>query len=594
MVATRRTGTGNNGSSATRRDRPEPGPRLTIRPGPEADVVEAALESLRAERVVERVWERDHTVWRPRPEEIANRLGWLDTPADSAVELEGLRRFADSVQDDGIERAMVLGMGGSSLAPEVYARIFGAVVEGLDLDVLDTTDPTAIAHATERLDPRATLFVVASKSGTTVETMSLYRHFRDRVRDVLGEDEAGPHFVAVTDPGSDLADLAMTDGFRRVFLADPEVGGRYSALTVFGLVPAAIVGVNLAELLDRAHAAAEACRVVDPAENPGARLGAALGALARAGRDKLTLIASPSLAPYAAWVEQLVAESTGKDGRGILPVPSDRAGDPGSYGDDRVFVHTRLAGEAGREAEVDALEDAGMPVVRLAARDRYDLGGLFFLWEFATAIAGRILDIQPFDQPNVEAAKRRTREMLDRYRDTGSLPSPRPTAEGGGLAVYGDVESDDPPAAVAAFLERARPTDYVAIQAYLPPGGPIDRALDRLASATRERSGVATTAAYGPRYLHSTGQLHKGDAGRGLFLMLTWTSDDLVPIPGGAGDHPTIDFGTLEFAQALGDHRALEDAGRRVLRVHLSPPLALAIERLADAVVVEGDPGQPS
>ncbi|MGD8625787.1 MAG: bifunctional transaldolase/phosoglucose isomerase, partial [Anaerolineae bacterium] len=472
--------------------------------GPYQPAVDAALEDLAEARIVERIEAHDYTVWKPEPTEIANRLGWLHSPEVMEEQVARLEAFATAIQEAGYTDVLVLGMGGSSLAPDVFAHVFGGQGAGLDLAVLDSTDPGAVLAQAERLDLARTLFIVATKSGSTVETLSFFKYFYNRVVEAVGAEEAGAHFVAITDPGSKLETLAEDHGFRDVFLNDPNIGGRYSALSYFGLVPAALVGVDVARLLDRALALGR---------RPGAaaRLGAILGALDGEGVDKLTFVTSPGLANFADWIEQLVAESTGKEGKGIVPVVGEPLGPPGVYGDDRLFVYLRLAGDEGVNADLDAalqvLAEAGQPVLRLALHDLYDMGAQFFLWEMATAIAGHLLGINPFDQPNVEAAKVRARRAVEAYAAEGALPGDEAASTGSG--------------ALKIFLAGAQAGDYVALQAYLQPTPETDAALRVLRVLLRDQLKLATTVGYGPRFLHSTGQLHKGDAGNGLFIQLT-------------------------------------------------------------------------
>lgn len=541
--------------------------------------VDLALEEMARERIVARIWEHDHTVWKPDPAEITDRLGWLHIASTMQGEVARMTALAAALRDEGYRDVLLLGMGGSSLAPEVMANVFGQVSGGLRLAVLDSTDPGSVLAQEDRLDPARTLFVVATKSGGTVETLSLFKYFYNWTADALGAGQAGQHFIGITDPGSKLEKLAGEYGFRDLFLNDPNIGGRYSALSYFGLVPAALVGVDLDRLLERALTAVHNC---EPANRParghnhGAWLGAILGELARLGRDKLTLIVWPALANVGDWIEQLVAESTGKEGRGILPVVGEPLGPPGVYGDDRLFVYLWLGGtdqaEETYDAGVQAVEDAGHPVVRLRLDDAYDLGQQFFLWEFATAVAGHRLGINPFNQPNVESAKVRAREAVQGYAEKGTLPSDEPDP----------VE----PSVLAAFLATAQAGDYVALQAYLQPTPAVDAALLALRMRIRDRLKLATTMGYGPRFLHSTGQLHKGDAGNGLFVQFTADSPRDAPIPDEAGSgRASMSFGVLELAQALGDKQALQEAGRRVIRFHLGPDdPAGQIEHLAQAL----------
>ena len=535
--------------------------------------VDDALEEMEAGGIVERIWSHDHTVWKPEPAEIANRLGWLNIAGTMLEERARLQDLVDSVRSDGITDVLLLGMGGSSLAPEVFSHVFGGQADGMPtLEVLDSTVPGAVLAQAERLDPARTLFIVATKSGGTVETLSFFKYFHNWTADALGSDRAGEHFVAITDPGSKLEDLASRFRFRATFLNDSNIGGRYSALSYFGLVPAALVGVDIEKLLGRALEMADSCR---SGSNDGAWLGAVLGELARAGRDKVTLITSPQLANFGDWVEQLVAESTGKEGKGILPVVGEPLGPPQVYGDDRLFVYLRLDGDefsAGeQDRAVQALEAAGKPVVRLRLRDLYDLGAQFFLWEMATAVAGYRLGINPFNQPNVEAAKVLAREAVAAYSETGALPEdePAPLTK----------------AALAGFLAQAQAGDYVAIQAWLQPGPEADEALQALRVGIRDRLRLATTVGYGPRFLHSTGQLHKGDGGNGLFIQLTAADGRDAPIPDEAGKpDSSMSFGVLKTAQTLGDKRALLAAGRRVIHFDLGDDVVGGIELLSGAL----------
>ncbi|OIP35607.1 MAG: transaldolase [Deltaproteobacteria bacterium CG2_30_66_27] len=556
--------------------------------GSHRGAVDRALAELKGRQVMRRIWAHDHTVWKPGSAEIRNRLGWLNVAEVMAANTKPMRELADTLRAEGYTDALLLGMGGSSLAPEVFRKTFGVKDGYLDLAVLDSTVPGAVLAQAERLDPAKTVFLVSTKSGDTAETLSFFKFFHNRVTEAVGRGRAGEHFVAITDPGSKLAEIAQAHRFRKTFFNDPNIGGRYSALSYFGLVPAALIGVDLDTLLDRAMTAAcncEGCNCPVGGDNRGARLGIILGELSLAGRDKLTLIASPAIGAFGNWVEQLIAESTGKEGRGIVPVVGEPPGPPEVYGKDRLFVYLRLEGDDSLDGAVQDLENAGHPVVRLRLKDPYDLGGQIFLWEMATAVAGHRIGINPFDQPNVESAKILARRMLDDYRKEGRLPSLVPTLRAGGIAVYGDVLAETPGDALIAFLGQALPGDYVALQAYVQPGAGIDHALLALRSFLRDRYKMATTVGYGPRFLHSTGQMHKGDAGRGLFLQ--WTADDPldVPIPDEAGSPASsVTFGILKTAQALGDRQALLDAGRRVLRIHLGPDPLVGFTSLTEAL----------
>ncbi len=532
--------------------------------------VDGALAEVKEQRIIERIWAHDHTVWKPEPTEITNRLGWLHIAEVMSKNIDRLQTLADQVREAGYTDALLLGMGGSSLAPEVFRKTYGYRGGYLDLAVLDSTDPGAVFSHAQRLDPARTLFIVSTKSGGTVETLSFFKFFYNWVVEALGTDQAGEHFVAITDPGSKLADLAEQYHFRATFLNDPNIGGRYSALSYFGLVPAVLVGVDVETLLDRAITTAcncDTCNCAVEGDNNGARLGVVLGELAQTGRDKVTFITSPAIASFGDWVEQLIAESTGKEGKGILPVVGEPVGPPEVYCNDRLFVYLRLEGDDTYDAAVLALEEAGHPVVRIQLEDLYDLGGQFFLWEMATAVAGSRLRINPFDQPNVEAAKVLARRVVAEYAETGTLPSSEAV----------------PTSAVALreFLAQSRPGDYLAIQAYVQPRGAVDAALQSLRTQLRNRYRLATTVGYGPRFLHSTGQLHKGDAGNGLFIQFTADASQDAAIPDTAGEpESSMSFGVLKMAQALGDGQALRDANRRVIRFHLGSDVAGELRQL--------------
>ena len=512
-------------------------PSALSAPPPLEERVERRLERLGADDIVERMWRGDHTVWNPRPTEIVDRLGWLHVPEPMREQVGALRSFAEQAAADGFTDAVVLGMGGSSLAPEVVAKTLDGASGMLRLTVLDTTHPGAVAVLHDTVDLSRTLFVVASKSGTTTETLSHFAYFHNEVG-------TGDQFVAITDRGTPLEKLAHEHGFRALFLNPSDIGGRYSALSLFGLVPAALMGVDLDALLESAQEmAAASARCVPCRDNPGAWLGAVIGEAALSGHDKLTVLSSDAMADVGPWIEQLIAESTGKEGKGILPVVGEAIGRQDVYGPDRLFV---VLGDAGSGA--GELEAAGHPVVRLAAA-RERLGAEFFRWEVATAVAGHVLGINPFDQPDVAAAKEATKRVLNspglEAPDSGDLPE---------------------------LLRGVAPGDYVSIQAFLQPTAEVASALDRVRIAIRDHHRVATTVGFGPRYLHSTGQLHKGGPGGGAFIQVIdgrRVAD--VQIPGAP-----YTFGSLIDAQATGDLLALRDRGRRAVRVTLDRLMEVA------------------
>ena len=541
--------------------------------GPSEALVQSTVRRWTEENVAARLWSADPTLWpEAPPAEVPDRTGWLALPAAMTPEVPGLARFAQAVRTEGLRHVVLLGMGGSSLAPDVFRRMLGAQPGFPSLLVLDSTHPDAVRSTAAAVDLARTLFVVSSKSGTTTEPLDFHRYFAAELTSE-GIAPPGPQFVAVTDPGSPLEGLARSDGFRAVFRAVSTVGGRYSALTMFGLVPAALLGLDLGRLLRSAQGMAADCGPNRPAgENPGLRLGATIGTLARAGRDKLTFYATPEWGAFPVWVEQLVAESTGKLGRGIVPIVDEPLVDPTTYGADRQFVALLESEETdpALARHLEALESLGHPVVRIPAPAPPDVGAEFLRWEIAVALAGRVLAIDPFDQPDVELAKELARRAMADRRHGPSAPEEL------------GISTEDGPgfrSAVRAHLDSARPGDYLAVQAYLAPTNLTRDALSTLRSAVLGRTRLATTVGFGPRFLHSTGQLHKGGPNSGVFLQLVDTPRQDVAVPG-AG----YTFGELIAAQSLGDLRALRQKGRRVLRIDLGKDVTGGIVRLVRAV----------
>ena len=510
--------------------------------GPILPPVERALKDLDAQDVLARMRRHDHTLWSDDPTEITepNRLGWLDVAGEMARQTGELRDFAASVAADGYTTAVLLGMGGSSLAPEVLYDTFGSAPDRLGLHVLDTTHPDAILGLTDTLALEKTLFIVASKSGSTIETMSQFRYFWDLIPE-------GAHFVAITDPGSGLQRLGEEKEFRRIFLNRADIGGRYSALSYFGLVPGALIGVDLDGLLAQAGAMSSACETTGAAQSPGAWFGAVMGEAALAGRDKLTLFLPHPIDSFGAWVEQLLAESTGKEGKGIIPIVGETPAPPSTYGPDRLFV------AIGENTDLAGLEAAGHPVVQLPFDGPEQLGAEFLRWEFATAIAGQRLHINPFDQPNVQSAKDATSRIL------------------------GEGVTETPPTpSMAEVLGTLRPGDYVSILAYLPRDHAMEQDLQALRLAIRDRYLAPTMLGFGPRYLHSTGQLHKGGPNSAVFILITDEANRDAPVPG-----EEFTFDRLRNAQALGDLQSLQAAGRRVAHVHIDGDRVYALQALA-------------
>jgi glucose-6-phosphate isomerase/transaldolase/glucose-6-phosphate isomerase len=496
--------------------------------------------------------------------------------------LGGMQLYVRRIRRKGYTQALVLGMGGSSLAPLVLADVFKTRPGYLDLGVLDLTDPAAVLAWQKRLNPAKTLFVVSSKSGTTVETNSFFRYFWNWTADRLGPKKTGDHFAAITDPATPLEEEVRRLGFSAVFVGDPEIGGRFSALSPFCLLPALLKGIRVEVLLETAILMSAQCRrEPDLMANPGALLGAIIGALAGRGRDKLTLLLSPKLRSFGLWLEQLIAESTGKEGKGIVPVDGEGAGPNGIYGDDRLFVRIKEKGESSGDAVARRLEAAGSPLVSFVIPGPFDLGSQFFLWEFATAIAGIFLGINPFDQPDVDSAKKKTQEFVHFFLEHGSLPQETPRFRKSGLSLYSEASAPSFQRALERFLSLVSPGDYLAIQAFLAPTREIETLLQRLRRRLRERTRLATTVGYGPRFLHSTGQLHKGDRGNGLFIQFTADDRHDARIPDSPGESgSSITFGLLKAAQARGDFETLRARGRRIIRLHLGKDAASGLKRL--------------
>jgi glucose-6-phosphate isomerase len=532
----------------------------TVSLGVYADDVTNAVAGLEREDVVSRIWAGDHTVWRKEPTEIADRLGWLTIIGQVREQMVELKAYGNEMREAGFKHIVVLGMGGSSLGPEVLRQSIGSTPAFARLIVLDSTVPSRVQDVRNAIDPAKTLFIVSSKSGGTIEPNTLYKYFRAQVEEEVGTEQAGSHFIAITDPKTSLVNLAKQEGFRRIFENQADIGGRYSVLSYFGMVPAALIGVDLEKLLDRAsEIAASSGASMDIQRNPAAWLGAFMAATAIKGRDKLTLVSSPTVASFGLWAEQLLAESTGKDGKGIIPIAGEPLLETAAYGDDRVFVYLRMDGDDNDASDVatERLAAQGHPVARLNLRDAYDVGAEFFRWEFATAVAGALMNIHPFDQPDVQAAKDATNKVLAGYKKSGKLPD--------------STDSDTLP----DLLGKAQAGDYLAVMAYAEQTNGVDVAIAELRRRVMQDHKVATTLGYGPRFLHSTGQLHKGGPNTGLFLQLT-VSDDLdLDVPG-----QDFSFATLARAQAIGDYQTLKAASRRVVRVDLGGDAETGLLRL--------------
>jgi len=559
---------------------------LTFSAGPLSVIVAGSQDA--AERAAAGLWRRDASAWSADPavqEKIANRLGWLSSPALMAQSVPRLLAFADGVKRDGFTDVVLLGMGGSSLAPEVLRAVLGVAPGWPRFQMLDSTDPAAIAHVA--ITPERTLFIHSSKSGGTIEPNSLAAHFR-RVLEEARVPQWADHFFAITDEGTELHRRAERDGYRDIFVNPSDIGGRYSAVSYFGLVPAALMGQNLEAIVDWAQAmlAAAAPGFGEGLENPAVALGLAIGTAARAGRDKLTLIVPPALEPFGLWVEQLIAESTGKSGKGVVPIAGEPLADASEYGSDRLFVRVRMHGsfdEEMRDAEVRDLKAAQAPVVEIELAEPSALGAEFVRWEIATAVAGALLQINPFDEPNVQQAKDATRVLLDAFKARGHFTVPAPDR-----ILPGDIALTASEAAKTslgsqgpdAILTLLRQGDYLGLLAYLGPDPELASDLQVFRRAVRDRTHTATMFGYGPRYLHSTGQLHKGGPNSGVFILITATPRSDVPIPGEA-----FSFGTLESAQALGDFSSLDATGRRAVHVHLPAPDRGLLRQATDALM---------
>jgi len=552
-----------------------------------ANAVAASLEEWRKSNKVARLWQKDASLWTRTDE--SSWLGWLHIVDQQLAHDDAFKRIAEDVQKTRFKHALLLGMGGSSLCPEVLRMTFGKIKGFPELHVLDSTDPVQIKSIEQKLDLKSTLCIVSSKSGSTLEPNIYKQYFFERVKAKVGEKEVGNRFVAITDPGSHLQEVAVADKFREIFFGLPSIGGRYSALSNFGMVPAAIMGLDMEKFLQITKEMVAACGPgVTVHDNPGVVLGTVLGVAARHGRDKLTIIASPGIYDLGAWLEQLIAESTGKNGRGIIPVDRERIARPSVYGKDRVFVYLRLASKPNKTQDkaVMALEKAGHPVVSISVDHVYTLGQEFFRWEIATAVAGSIIGINAFNQPDVEASKVETRKLTSEYEAKGKLPVEVPFFEANGVQFYADEKNVaaihgglNAAAVLKTHLSRLNPGDYFAVLGYIPMNAENEKALQGMRHAVRDKKKVATVLGFGPRFLHSTGQAYKGGPNSGVFLQITCADAKDLPVPG-----QKYTFGVVKAAQARGDFAVLSERGRRALRVHLGKNLKSALATLSKAV----------
>ena len=556
-----------------------------------ASTVKTTIADWQSGGKMQRLWQRDATLWTGSDE--ANWLGWLDIVDEQIAQHDQLAKVAKEVQTRGFQHVLLLGMGGSSLCPEVLRMTFGRVMHFPALHVLDSTDPAQVKAFEHLIDIPKTLFIVSSKSGSTLEPNIFKQYFFERTKQVVGAAKVGSQFIAITDPGSKMQQVAEADRFLHVFFGRPSIGGRYSALSNFGMVPAAVMGMDTKKFLTGAAEMVRACGATATVEeNPGAVLGIILGTAANAGRDKVTIITSPGISDLGAWLEQLLAESTGKVGKGIIPVDRETLTTPEVYSSDRIFVYVRLesAADADQDAKVAAIEKAGHPVVRISMADIYDLGAEFFRWEIATAVAGSIIHINAFNQPDVEASKIVTRELTSAYEKTGSLPAEKPVVEDGGIKLFTDDKNAAELAKAAgsdkslagylkAHLSRIKTGDYFAVLGYIQMNAEHEQSLQALRHSVRDKKRVATCLGFGPRFLHSTGQAYKGGPNSGVFLQITCDDSVELPVPG-----QKYTFGIVKAAQARGDFQVLSDRGRRALRVHLGSNLKAGLATLQTAV----------
>ena len=562
--------------------------RLTYKlPGRLAGAVAWSLEDWKKNNKVARLWQKDASLWSGTDE--SNWLGWLTITEEQIAHIDVLKQVAEDVKKARFKDALLLGMGGSSLCPEVLRMTFGKMKGFPELHVLDSTDPAQIKAIEAKVDLQRTLCIVSSKSGSTLEPNIYKQYFFERVKAKVGEKEAGNHFSAITDPGSKMQQVAEADKFRRIFLGVPSIGGRYSAISNFGMVPAAVMGLDVEKFLKNTEEMVTACGASSAADfNPGVILGTILGVAANHGRDKITIVTSPGIFDLGAWLEQLIAESTGKIGKGIIPVDRERLARPASYGNDRVFAYVRLASKPNKaqDAAVAALEKAGHPVVRITLPSTYNLGQEFFRWEIATAVAGSIIGINAFNQPDVEASKIETKKLTSQYETTGSLPAESPFFEEKGIKLFADEKNTAAlkggaklAEVLKAHLSRIGAGDYFAVLGYITMNPANEKTLQTIRHAVRDKKKVATVLGFGPRFLHSTGQAYKGGPNSGVFLQITGDDAKDLPVPG-----QKYTFGIVKAAQARGDFAVLAERGRRALRVHLGKNLKTALAMLTRAV----------
>lgn len=551
--------------------------------------VDASISDWQSNQKVAKLWQKDASLW--SGEDESWWLGWLDIVERQQKEIDAHKSLGAEMEKAGFESALLLGMGGSSLCPEVLALTFERKPRFPELHIVDSTDPIQVKSAADQVDLKKTLVIVSSKSGSTLEPNILKQYFFERMKKEVGAENAGKHFIAITDPGSKMEQVARTDGFRHIYYGDPQIGGRYSALSNFGLIPAAVMGLDVEKLLRSAKRAVDACKNESITENPGVMLGLVMGHAAKAGRDKITFFTSPEIYDLGAWFEQLIAESTGKIGKGITPVDREAITDPEHYGKDRLFVYLKLerSGDTEMDTKVAALEKAGHPVILIEVSELYAIAAQFFTWEIATAVAGSILEINAFNQPDVEASKVETRRLTTEYEQTGKLSEPAPILESEDIKLFADAKYAATLKGAAAgstlvdylrtHLNQIRPGDYFATLAYLTMSAENEKVIQQFRHKVRDSKKVATCLGFGPRFLHSTGQDYKGGPNSGVFLQITSDHAEDLAIPG-----QKYTFGVVIAAQAAGDLAVLQQRGRRALRVHLPGDVDAGLKALAGAM----------
>ena len=549
-------------------------PRIDYSLGEYQSAVNGALEKMRRDNVIERIRAKDYTLWKSKPDEIVNRLGWLEAPSETLHKLSDICAVIEPLKNN-FSDMVLLGIGGSSLAADVFGNIFGSKLGYPRLHVVDTTDPVFISDIVQKINLQQSLFIVSSKSGSTLEITSLFKYFYNLCLDKSGS-EAGRQFIFITDEGSPLTKTAEGISARHIFLNNPDIGGRYSALSLTGIVPAALIGIDVETLLQNVSSNPETLM------SAGASLGATLGVLATKGRDKLTFVLPPRWKSYGGWLEQLIAESTGKEGKGILPVPDETLSDASGYGKDRVFVLFQNKNEA-KPSAFESLAGAGHPVITVKIHDDYDLSAQMFIWEMATAVAARVMGVNPFDQPDVEATKKHTRAVIANLEKRSDVADEKPAMTFGQGEIFGSIHGAAPADAFRNFLKQAKAGDYICLQVFLSPSQETDEAVMGLRDVLARKYALPVTYGYGPRYLHSTGQLHKGDSGNGVFIQLTQDHAPDVNIPDNIGEEKSsLTFGALNAAQAKGDRQALTEAGRRILRFHFRTNPAAGLKAVAE------------